>query len=500
VDSVRREVDKERISRLLVDATKEAGTAVLEALGPETSEDSIRELACHLIEEMLEETDLEVYCEKSTPREQERVVLVDARLFEERTLTVEATLVEGDQPLAVAVHLPHEEKPATVYALEGNGVFTETPEGAIKKIHASPEARNPEDLAQSLTDVPETVNELLRSIKVQEKASRTVALASRLIVEEARSAKATPSSPYSARVGPRLPDFLIVGAAKSGTTSLYKYLRQHPRIFMPDIKEPHFFCFTEKQPPFKYPQELQVIWRFEEYKELFRSAGEGQLIGESSTHYLYFYNESIQSIKKYVPYWKDLKIIIILRNPVDRAFSHYSMLRRTEMEHLEFDDALVKIRERIANGWRPGFDYIGYGLYYDQVKAYLDTFSFVRIFLLEDLKASVQQLIGDIFDFLEVESFEPDIATVHNRNEINRLGFLNKLITKPGFVSTLLPLVKIIPLEKRIAFTATANRLNSRRPPWQMTERTRRRLQEIYREDILKLQALIGRDLSAWLT
>ena len=91
-----------------------------------------------------------------------------------------------------------------------------------------------------------------------------------------------------------LPDFLIVGAARSGTSSLYFYLREHPEIFMPEFKEPHFFSFLGKESP--HPGRRQP-WNVADYSELISPADPGQLLGEASTSYLYYFDESIGNIK-----------------------------------------------------------------------------------------------------------------------------------------------------------------------------------------------------------
>jgi hypothetical protein len=298
----------------------------------------------------------------------------------------------------------------------------------------------------------------------------------------------------------RLPDFLIVGAARSGTTSLYNYLKQHPQIFMPDLKEPHFFSFSGRRPHYKYPRELEVIWRFNEYLSLFDGAEVGQLIGEASTQYLYFYAESIRNMKRYVPDWENLKIIIILRNPLERAYSQYSMLRMCGMETLSFEDALNKISERLKNNWRPGFDYIGYSLYYNQVKAYTDNFRNTKAYLYRDLKADALSLLKDMLGFIGADdSFNPDLSLKHHASGISRSGLLNKILKKPNSISSFFPPIKVIPEEKRISLVKKLKSLNFKRNIGGMKEETRVYLKQLFREDVLKLQDIIDRDLTVWL-
>jgi len=130
--------------------------------------------------------------------------------------------------------------------------------------------------------------------------------------------------------GNRLPDFFIVGAARSGTTALYSLLKKNPRVFMPQEKEPMFFiCWN--QPEFlkligenKGAKASFTINKLEDYKKTFEKARENQVIGEGSTWYLYAHETVILNIKKLYGKKSDLiKIIILLRDPAQRAWSHY---------------------------------------------------------------------------------------------------------------------------------------------------------------------------------
>lgn len=172
-----------------------------------------------------------------------------------------------------------------------------------------------------------------------------------------------------------LPNFLIVGAAKSGTTSLYNYCTQHPEIFMSPVKEPYFFSFINIKPNFKGPydqktNEKEIICDIKEYERLFENVNNERAIGECSNSYLYFRNTA-KIIKRYIPH---CKIIIILRNPVERAYSHYLQHVMLGHEDQTFEVALEKEEERKKNNWRWHYHYVGQGLYYCQVKRYLNQF------------------------------------------------------------------------------------------------------------------------------
>ena len=144
-----------------------------------------------------------------------------------------------------------------------------------------------------------------------------------------------------------LPDFLIVGAQKSATTTLYKILNSNNSIFMPDIKEVNFFAYNEYDDElnayakYNFGNHFKIITKPEEYLNLFSNARSNQIIGESSVNYLFRYHQTIKKIKKYYKEeHKKIKIIISLRNPVDRAFSSWVMNVRDNREKMSFEEAI----------------------------------------------------------------------------------------------------------------------------------------------------------------
>ena len=165
------------------------------------------------------------------------------------------------------------------------------------------------------------------------------------------------------------PNFFIVGAGKSGTSSLYEYLKQHPQIFMSEFKEPLFFV-----PPSEVKDHLYKSK--ENYLALFDKVDKEIAIGESSTPYL-FYRESAKRIKNEIP---EVKIIILLRNPVELAFSMYLHEIRTGAERLSFKNA-IKVEKKRKNDpkfklksktFHAGRYYISRAMLYSQVKNYLE--------------------------------------------------------------------------------------------------------------------------------
>lgn len=298
----------------------------------------------------------------------------------------------------------------------------------------------------------------------------------------------------------KLPNFLIVGAAKSGTTSLYHYLSQHPEVYMSPIKEPRFITAQFVKYPLRLKKEKRVIEDFEEYKKLFKHVKNEKAIGEASVDNLYYYEESIKFIKKYL---RDVKIIIILRNPIESVFSNYQMLVRSRGEHLSFEDALnaEDERKKLHMIYGCGWHYKSLCFYYKQVKAYLENFTHVKIYLYDDLKNNTLGLIKDMYEFLGVDTlFVPDISYKYNVGGIPKNKFIyNILFVKPRLLrGGLEKVLKIFLLEER--FYKIVEDLKARYlKKEQIKPETRDYLKNLYREDILKLQDLIGRDLSHWL-
>ena len=300
----------------------------------------------------------------------------------------------------------------------------------------------------------------------------------------------------------KLPTFLIVGAAKSGTSSLHRYLKEHPDIYMPKNKEPRFFVSSiHKNLNINDPRyELfskTTVFSFENYIELFRDVNKEKAIGEASTAYLYYYERAIPQITQFLG---NVKIIIILRNPIDRAFSAYTHLLRDQFETLPFETCLRLEEKRIKENWSILNFYKDVGFYYKQVKTYKETFTDVMVSLFDDLKEAPLSLAKDIYGFLGVNtSIVPDTMTRYNVSGIPRSKMLNDFFVKPSKLQSITRAVgKFVLKEDRwikLRETLRPKLLIKGR----MKPETRLYLESIYREDISKLQDLINRDLSHWL-
>jgi hypothetical protein len=297
-----------------------------------------------------------------------------------------------------------------------------------------------------------------------------------------------------------MPDFLIIGAAKSGTTSLYFYLQQHPQIFMPYMKEPFFFAFQgqELQDCFlagKMKENLRVVTTLEQYQALFADAPVGSMVGEASTLYLYQPNAAAR-IKEQIP---NVKLIVVLRNPVDRAYSHYQHFVRDGYEpEADFYSAILAEKIRMQQNWFPSYFYFDAGFYSVQLKRYYDLFpkEQIKVFLYEDLQ-DAEKMTKEIFAFFGLNTdLKIDTGTKHN---------LSGDIRFPALYRSVKHSAKIKPFLRRLMPVKAWSRLRAYwekwiiRPVGGMDEEVREELQTLFREDILSLQGLIDRDLSSWL-
>ncbi len=296
----------------------------------------------------------------------------------------------------------------------------------------------------------------------------------------------------------KLPNFLIIGAAKAGTSSLYYYLKQHPQIYMSPLKEPKFFAFEGDDLNFQGPANNNIkkfsVNSLEKYQQLFTGVTEETAIGEASPIY-FEHPKAAQRIKSYIP---DVKIIAVIRHPAERAFSAFSHLVREGYETLSFEEALQKEAERINQKWIPLFYYKQIGFYYTHLKRYFELFEReqIKIYLYEELAANSIDVIQDIFDFLNVDcNFIPDL-TQKNVSGIPRSRLLYDLFTKDNIIKSYLKPFFGRKLRRKLYHTVTNKTL---KPKQKLALETRSNLIEMYRKDIINLQDLIQRDLSAWL-
>jgi hypothetical protein len=303
-----------------------------------------------------------------------------------------------------------------------------------------------------------------------------------------------------------LPDFLVIGAGKSGTTSIDKYLNQHPGVFVPRSKEPNFFGYENmKAEDFAdNPQDLAhfkgSVTTLDAYLKIFEEAKPGQIRGETSNTYMY-HEQAPFRIKYYNP---DMKLIAVLRQPAARLYSRFLHLARENRTPTnDFGDCL----DKNSIWWRRN-DLIKEGFYYKNLVKYFELFpqENIRIYLYEDLQKSPLTVMKEIYTFLGVDpNFTPDVSLRYNESGLIKNQFLNRIYGQGGILSkslrTILPnsllhrIKSNLTLKKRMLDLRSKNLVKPSIDP----EIRRKLTHEVYREDIRNLEKLISRDLSHWL-
>ena len=170
----------------------------------------------------------------------------------------------------------------------------------------------------------------------------------------------------------RLPSFVVIGVPKAGTTSLYSYLQDHPGIYMPEKGELHFFTSAIIGAACEGPGDQATYERIcktrEAYDSFFEGAGHAQVVGEASPSY-FFFPGCIPRLKATLG--ENVKLVLVLRNPVDRAHSNFTHLRRSGREALPFEEALDREEERKSNGWGDFWRYREHSHYAERLAVYL---------------------------------------------------------------------------------------------------------------------------------
>jgi hypothetical protein len=301
-----------------------------------------------------------------------------------------------------------------------------------------------------------------------------------------------------------MPNFLVIGSAKCGTDALCNYLSQHPSIYMSSNKEPNFFVAEGAGDiPYRGPGDRKALtdWDMwistaDAYQALFANVTTERAIGEGTTWYLY--DELAPGrIRRHIP---DARLIAVLRNPVDRAYSAYTMLLRDGREPArDFATALAAEDERVRANWEPMWHYRRMGFYSSQLKRYYDTFdkAQIHVVLYDDFNARPREVVGDLFRFLEVDdTFEPDTSSRHNVSLVPRHQTFHMLVAGDNPVKSLVKSVVPPDLRRGVKARLVAGNLTK---PTPMPPAVRRELIEVFRPDVLELQDLLGRDLSRWL-
>lgn len=290
-----------------------------------------------------------------------------------------------------------------------------------------------------------------------------------------------------------LPNFIVIGGSKSGTTALWWYLSEHPQVHVGERHHIGYFAYAvDESGELLYGDPELHTWRvktLDEYESMFAGAGEAGAIGDVSPIYL----ETPHAAARIHEQLPDAKIICSLRHPVERAYSDYLMYLRNNGRRIDPDRDF----SRSAHWLQPDSHWMELGRYHEQLSRYFDLFprEQIHVLLAEDLKDRTLETVRKVFEFLEVDSsFSPDLSTPHNVGGVPSSMFLESLLTNHTLRTLLKPLVPRR-LADRLRKLRTAN---MDKPPALPLE-LRRAMIATLAVQIEKTSELTGIDLSHWL-
>ena len=294
-----------------------------------------------------------------------------------------------------------------------------------------------------------------------------------------------------------LPNFLLIGAPKAGTTSLFYYLDEHPDVYMCPIKEVGFFWAYAGDIQLKGPgierTRHRLVTDLDRYQQLFDGVKDEKAIGDASVRYL-SNPRAPELIHRFIP---QAKLIASLRQPADRAFSSFVHNLQDGVEPCtDFYEAVRQEKQGLREGWTQA-RYLDRGFYAEYLKRYLQYFDRqqLHISLLEDLKNDARGLMQELFEFLEVDpNFTPNTTQLHNVSGLIRNPALRYLWAR---LSKLRAAARPL-LSPRLRHVLAEWALRDTVKPTFAPE-LRAELTEYYRADIIALQDLLQRDLSEWL-
>lgn len=297
----------------------------------------------------------------------------------------------------------------------------------------------------------------------------------------------------------KYPNFIIAGAAKAGTTTLYNILNQHADIFLTDPKEPQYFVSEKFKKSGKSDKPAyyggQSVFDKDAYKRLYDKVDAELAIGEASTIYLHD-PESHRKIFEEIP---NVKLIFMLRNPVDRAYSQFlHQVRDGREKYDSFGEALEAEAERKEKNWGPFWYYKSSGEYYRQLKPYFKTFpeENIKVIIFEHFIKNKEKTISEILEFLSIkDNYQFNYSIHKNKTGYPKLKFLNDLLNAR--------LLKIIHRKtKHIMPNYVSNGLkglkNKNIKKKKMSSEVREMLQNYYKHDLNELSHLLDDDLLIW--
>lgn len=285
------------------------------------------------------------------------------------------------------------------------------------------------------------------------------------------------------------PNFFVIGAPKCGTTSLYEYFTQSPDVFLSEKKELHFFSLPFLQSCSNGPGDKYVLKEIPNSEEKYLSrflGAERKVIADISPSYINF--PVAERIKSFSP---QAKVVVMLRNPVKKAFSQYSHLFLEGRETLSFEEALSIESERHSLGYSDFWLYKDSSLYYEKVKHFKDVFGEnLKVILFEDFIRNPKDTIDELCDWLEIPSFEFNDDGVHNQSGAPHSVLVSRFLLGHNFLTWIAR--RVIPnrLGKFIRGQLISLNTGSKSTIDSQVERS---LKQFFKEDIKRLEGLIGK-------
>jgi hypothetical protein len=315
-------------------------------------------------------------------------------------------------------------------------------------------------------------------------------------------ARTLPGSAQAARGG-RLPDFLLIGAPKAGTTALHAALATHPGLFLSKVKEPKYYLCGDSPPPaYRGPGDAhsnrEWIWQRQAYLDLFADADDDQLVGESTPFYLY-HRDARRRIANDIP---DAKLIAVLRDPVDRAYSNWMHLWADGLEPCsDIVEACEREAKRIDDGWAPFWHYRGLGMYGRQLADLFEHFPREQVLVVRyrELVEDAGGALDRVARFLGIEEgVVTEIPSGNSRpfvNESVRTKVLGPVVRAGATAGQFLP-----PEVWRAASKPIVGQLHQRGNPERprLTEEQGEVLREPFLEDITLLESVTGQSFDDW--
>lgn len=298
----------------------------------------------------------------------------------------------------------------------------------------------------------------------------------------------------------RLPNFVVAGAAKSGSTSLYEYIKGHPEIFLPERKESRYFASEKLVNTLGYNKTSVFDW--DEFTSQYKAVlPEHKAVGDFGNLYMIYPELSVENIRTQLG--ADVKVVFIIRNPVKRAYSAYQMARRNFYEDASFQKGLEKEEERLEEGYVP-CDIIAYqkmGMYAEPI-AYFQKHFPVHVMILDDLKTDAEGELSKLFSFLGVSpNYKVPPSDVHNQGGSVPESKVN-VFKVQKLLKSLKPIFGFIPGLSKLSewfvknlSSGLAGKTSAKAEP--LSKDMEEQLKDLFREDVAATSKLLGRDLSS---